>query len=77
MNWKCKIGLHDWQYLESMNICRHRDSIMNPELANGFRHNELPLVYKRVCLQCHKYQDTMTENENKVRLEIKKRFGTS
>jgi hypothetical protein len=77
-NWKCKIGLHDWEYITARGRCEFVDSIRYPLLANGFRNNERPLVYKRICLRCIKYEDTMTplkfETITRIKLENKRQI---
>ena len=49
MNWKCKIGLHDWEYLS----------------VRG-------MVYKRICLRCTKYEDTMTPLQKETEEQMEK-----
>ena len=72
MNWKCKIGIHDWQYITAKGVCEFVDSIRYPALANGYRNNTRPLVYKRICLICLKYEDTMTPKKKETEERMKK-----
>jgi hypothetical protein len=74
MNWKCKFGFHDWQYISAKGMSEFVDSIRYPELANGYRNNTRPLVYKRICLICLKYEDTMTPLKKEIEEIIKKEF---
>ena len=68
MNWRCKIGLHDWEYSEAVGMDKLRAEIFNP--GAHIRDNKRPHVYKRLCMCCGKFEDTRTPFEVQCRVDL-------
>ena len=73
MNWKCKIGLHDWLYYESQSYWEIYNRVVNDYIieSNHIR----PYYSRKVCQRegCCKKVDEITELEIKIRKEIEDR----
>lgn len=70
MNWKCKLGFHDWQQL----VCKTHSEIKNEELKKenknhiGFEVVPDMVFESKICLRCGKHIDEITSH----RLEVQK-----
>jgi len=74
MNWKCKIGLHDWEIVEEIDSkaqLRENMKCLSVEMESGdiidlcpktiFRGFGCgPILKRKVCLRCEKYVDNIT-----------------
>lgn len=57
MNWKCLLGVHDWETLKSSH---HNDVLREVKNELGIIHygrdlNEVRVYEEKVCLRCKKY----------------------
>lgn len=70
MNWKCKIGWHDWETIS----CKSHSTIRNELLRTihkpfkGISIERYPDKYysKKICLRCEKYIDEITPHRKRV-----------
>jgi hypothetical protein len=69
MNIKCRLGFHDWEYLETDHAEAIEFRLRNPSATirlEGTVHR----LHKRVCLRCHKIEDEISEFTEEAKKEI-------
>ena len=73
MNWKCKIGLHDWLYYESESYWKIYNRVKGDSIC--YSNEGLPYYSRKVCQRegCCKKVDEITELEIQIQKEIEEK----
>jgi hypothetical protein len=62
--WMCVFGFHDWEYLKCISKENHKLAFLRN--AGHFIGETFPRVYQRICLECKKFEDTMTPHTAEI-----------
>jgi len=70
MNWKCKLGIHDWYVVDwEENYESLRCKLRGNWFVRVINDCSIPLI-KKVCLRCSKIDDQIKRAEEIIRREI-------
>ena len=84
MNWRCNIGLHDWEYISKVRSASLRLQTINPGAPIQVSQDTSSFLFSRVCVRCAKHVDTikpaikralLVEYERQQRLTLAKKIS--